>query len=476
MQWWHFFTQTAVATVILALLSFNGSEAAAGDEEENSQEFAALCRLTKLIQKGLDEAPLPSVDADNKLENDADKLQTLAGSNLTDINQKKEAGKYGLKEDDRPLPQTPQGVAAAKAVNITTEQLKQTKKATNDLKIALSDAVKQANTELRKALYGDETINGGFQDGNSIFKSTNKDKVFGNSHSHNKNCGGENINSATTGSNAGITIANDIFCLCIHGEHGSKKLCTDQGTTITASTDIGSTTATSIATEWDKLMSACPDPQEHPTSSEIRTAINAVLSLIGGNTNNPSTGNAQGRRYVLGYIDNTATGCTGAAKQTCVSYHVHLKHTKKTEIPWVKTATDALSKLDKVQAPIPNEIMLPQLTALNASAWQEYALGFVTNQTPGAHAAAKSTDTDTAQQTDIAEKSCNEAKTHAACKNKTGCTYDATNKKCTLSEEGKQPAENTAAGNQAGTDGKNTAGSNSFVINKAPLLLAVSLF
>nr|AGH60156.1 variant surface glycoprotein 1218 [Trypanosoma brucei] len=444
MQWWHFFTQTAVATVILALLSFNGSEAAAGDEEENSQEFAALCRLTKLIQKGLDEAPLPSVDADNKLENDADKLQTLAGSNLTDINQKKEAGKYGLKEDDRPLPQTPQGVAAAKAVNITTEQLKQTKKATNDLKIALSDAVKQANAELRKALYGDEAITGGFKSGTEIFKPTNKDKVFGGGANHNKNCGGEDITSHSAASNAGVTIANDIFCLCIHGEDGGKKLCTDQATTLDKGTDIDRTAVSSIATEWDKLMNAYPDPQDHPTSGEIRTAINAVISLIGGNTNNPTTANAQGRRYVLGYIAQTSTGCDGTAKQTCVSYHVHLKHTKKTEIPWVKTATDALSKLDKVQAPIPNEIMLPQLTALNASAWQEYALGFVTNQTPGAHAAAKSTDTDTAQQTDIAEKSCNEAKTHAACKNKTGCTYVEGNKKgkkCTLSEEGKIAAE-----------------------------------
>ncbi|CBH13990.1 unnamed protein product [Trypanosoma brucei gambiense DAL972] len=356
------------------------------------------------------------------------------------MNKKKEDGKYGLKKDDQPLPQTPQGLAAAKAVNITTEQLKQTKKAANDLKIALNAAVKQANAELRKALYGDETITGGFQDGNSIFKSINKEKVFGSGANHNKNCGGGNINSDSTASNAGITIANDIFCLCIHGEGGGKKLCEDQGTTITKGTDISATDVNNIATEWDKLMKACPDPQNHPASGEIRTAINAVISLIGGNTNNPTTNTAQGRRYVLGYIDSTTTGCDGAAKQTCVSYHVHLKHTKKTEIPRVKTATEALSKLDKVQAPIPNEIMLPQLTALNASAWQEYVLGFTTTQAAGAHAPGTGTSSDSAKQTDIAEKSCNEAKTQAACKNKTGCTYVEGNKegkKCTLSEDEK---------------------------------------
>nr|APD73579.1 variant surface glycoprotein 1125.1359 [Trypanosoma brucei] len=390
MQWWNFFTQTVVSRVIIALLSVTGENVTAGDEELKAQESAALYRLTKLIQKGLDETPLPSVDGDNKLENDADKLQPLAGRNLTALNQKK-AGQFGLEPSDQPLPQTPQGLAAAKAVNITTEQLKQTKKATNDLKTALTAAVQQANAELRKAIYGDETIHCCFQTGAAIFKSTNKDKVFGNSHSHNKNCGGENINSATTGSNAGITIANDIFCLCIHGEHGSKKLCADQGTTITASTDIGSTTATSIATEWDKLMEACPNPGHHPTALDIKAAITAVIGLIGGNTSNPSENTTTGRRYVLGYIDSTTTGCTGAAKQTCVSYHTHLKHTNKTEIPWVKTATDALSKLDKAQAPIPKEIMLPQLITFNASGWQEYAIEFVTNQTPGAHVNVKNT-------------------------------------------------------------------------------------
>nr|AGH61117.1 variant surface glycoprotein 559 [Trypanosoma brucei] len=86
------------------------------------------------------------------------------------------------------------------------------------------------------------------------------------------------------------------------------------------------------------------------------------------------------------------------------------------------------------------------------------------------------------QDSKSAEAACNRAgNSKADCTKlaKEGCVYKEDgeeNKKCTLSEEGKQSAQK-AAENQTGTDGKtNTTGSNSFVIKKAPLLLAVLLF
>nr|AGH60613.1 variant surface glycoprotein 1700 [Trypanosoma brucei] len=77
------------------------------------------------------------------------------------------------------------------------------------------------------------------------------------------------------------------------------------------------------------------------------------------------------------------------------------------------------------------------------------------------------------------EQICNSKEDADTCQNDKNCTYDDTKadgKKCTLNEEGKQAAEKEAA-HQTGTDGKptNSTGSNSFVVNKAPLLLAFLL-
>nr|AGQ50058.1 variant surface glycoprotein [Trypanosoma brucei] len=77
---------------------------------------------------------------------------------------------------------------------------------------------------------------------------------------------------------------------------------------------------------------------------------------------------------------------------------------------------------------------------------------------------------------DEAEENCNAKDKESDCKKP--CKWDGEakepNKKCKLDKDAAKEAAEKAK--QAGTDGKNTAGSNSFVINKAPLLLAVSLF
>nr|APD72609.1 variant surface glycoprotein 1125.65 [Trypanosoma brucei] len=80
------------------------------------------------------------------------------------------------------------------------------------------------------------------------------------------------------------------------------------------------------------------------------------------------------------------------------------------------------------------------------------------------------------------EETCNKiTQTDAAACNATkGCHFVESNdkgKKCTLTKEAAAKAAKESANQEAGEDGKtNTTGSNSFVINKAPLLVAVLLF
>ncbi|EAN78994.1 variant surface glycoprotein (VSG), putative [Trypanosoma brucei brucei TREU927] len=92
-------------------------------------------------------------------------------------------------------------------------------------------------------------------------------------------------------------------------------------------------------------------------------------------------------------------------------------------------------------------------------------------------------DTESKGKNKTPEQLCNEIKDAKTCNADKKCKYDETKKeepKCTLSEEGKQKAAEKANQETEGKDEKpgttNTTASNSFVINKAPLLLAFLLF
>nr|AGQ49972.1 variant surface glycoprotein [Trypanosoma brucei] len=87
----------------------------------------------------------------------------------------------------------------------------------------------------------------------------------------------------------------------------------------------------------------------------------------------------------------------------------------------------------------------------------------------------------TEKQQDVksAEQTCNDLKEKSDCDTNNRCTYDKTKedgKKCTLSDEEKEAAQKEGGEKDSKTGNTNTTGSNSFIINKAPLLLAFLLF
>nr|AGH61169.1 variant surface glycoprotein 611 [Trypanosoma brucei] len=79
-------------------------------------------------------------------------------------------------------------------------------------------------------------------------------------------------------------------------------------------------------------------------------------------------------------------------------------------------------------------------------------------------------------ETKTTEQICNEKKDAETCRKDKNCQYDDKKKeepKCVLSDKGKEAEAEKEASKETGKDEKtNTTGSNSFVIHKAPLLLA----
>nr|APD73967.1 variant surface glycoprotein 1125.2085 [Trypanosoma brucei] len=261
-----------------------------------------------------------------------------------------------------------------------------------------------------------------------------------------------------------------------------KACCDNCDETQTADKDSGSNNV-NFRAKWNKLVEACNKliKPEDLTISAVQRAANAVASALGQKT-------ATQTNYdnVLGTIaGDGSTGCKGnkaSQEGKCVVYKSGLTTEGTDAVQWLRhLQAAAQAEESRNNALRQLETKANRLASLTKTlerlflALRNSATTSETAHTP-APAAAKSTKANKEE----AEKECNKIGKEADCKANPKCTRNTEEKdetkKCTLSEEGKQAAENTAAGNQAGTDGKNTTGSNSFVINKAPLLLAVLLF
>nr|AGQ50252.1 variant surface glycoprotein [Trypanosoma brucei] len=338
------------------------------------------------------------------------------------------------------------------AYDILRQPLTATKPTTTD-----SDLHKQ----LMQAVYGQEAAPTGDLDSKATTGAA--------SQGYNAACGGGSPG------NKAATVAHIVACVCgTDSSVSNEEPCQHDGG-LNAGWQASNTPQKA---KWEVIRASCPKVESESTSvTDLEHAIRQLTTAI--TSVSPHA-----------YIGNFKTSCDGAsANAACIKLNGAVTGGKAD-----LAKIEPLQKLQNVAQELRNRI------AYNNE--QQKRIDAVKHLVDLAKAAVKqakyltappnnSANTDkpshskegaggTADQR--SEKLCNAAKDdQGECdklKDK-GCIFKEDGKdgkKCTLSEEGKQPAENTAAGNQAGTDGKNTAGSNSFVINKAPLLLAVLLF
>nr|AGH60571.1 variant surface glycoprotein 1651 [Trypanosoma brucei] len=307
----------------LAFLATLAAFAADGDNSENAADFAVLCRLMRLAERGYDESKPVDIKLSTEYENSIKKATALADFNETNINFHKQQKSFGLKETDKPLPQSPTGKAIAIKINRTAAVAAALANAVEGAAKKTREAKKRANANLEKALYGEGDAIKMDDGGTALLAEANKARLFGADATVNKNCGGGSSASQGANSNAGKTIINDIFCLCIQGEGAGKKLCEHQGTTMSKNDNLFADQITTAKNSWGKLLEACRKHDDEITSTELSAALTAFKARLGANEKAPGDGTAAGKQNILGYIENTGTGCTGQTKQTCVNYAYH---------------------------------------------------------------------------------------------------------------------------------------------------------
>nr|AGH61136.1 variant surface glycoprotein 578 [Trypanosoma brucei] len=287
-------------------------------------------------------------------------------------------------------------------------------------------------------------------------------------------CGGTSGNAET-----GSSIAADIICLCTASDGNMNNHC-QQGTNVAQV----NTPNTHAANAWSALSQACAKTtlKGKQTPEEIHRKLATFFGALG---QDGATLTGQAGNFVLGKTHNN--GCIGSSNDAaCVNYATQLKE-GGTGIPWANRLEAAATKLKAYDvAKATATFLFANLETLKAQAWQAYDDALTSSQ-QGEHFLIPTIDRNrtavgpqSPDKVASAEKECNKKDKDTECK--PPCTWDGEakppQKKCTLSEDAKQKEAEKANQETGGKDVKttNTTGSDSFVINKAPLLLAFLLF
>nr|APD73266.1 variant surface glycoprotein 1125.512 [Trypanosoma brucei] len=259
--------------------------------------------------------------------------------------------------------------------------------------------------------------------------------------------------------NVGKAIISDMICLCTNNAGADSKECTS--TTQAQVDDAASNTVDKAVT---RLLTACGKPAHQPplTAALITARIEKFRSKLGAQ---PGSQTGDEVRYILGKYK--ASGCDGASDQNCINYKVQL-HGGGAAIPWERELQAAAQDLENaVMANAALQGYEAQMKGLQLAARAAYEAGKIQapDQPPTAVTqpeAPKVVETDATCEKKGKEDNC-----------KDGCKLEGAgdNKKCVKdpdytpkqAEGGEKYSKNRTA---------NTTGSNSFVINKAPLLLA----
>nr|APD72599.1 variant surface glycoprotein 1125.50 [Trypanosoma brucei] len=462
-------TTVAVASVVILCLTSREPTVDAADGD-NAPDFIALCGLYNLkdteeptewkeafdseetLLNSIFNANL-STATESWLKNRDNTLEGKEGTSerkealqawLKDVEERQNQKPDPNKQDTyKPVPDTPYKMIANVALNNIHKRATDIAKSYKEAKETVKAAHGTAMTYIKDAIYG---------------KGQKDYDGAGMANPKTNNCGGGNTGNAKVG----LSIINDLICLCAPAGAPSTKVCGKE-----AFGPVESDPVSTAATVGKKIAAACPKGPKGQvlSASLIRSKLAAFYARIGAN---PGTETNAAVRYILGKAPNG--GCAGSSDKECVNYK-HQLADDGTGITWAnqleaaaqttEAAWVAYAKVNSVGE------QLKTLKQQAESARQAAKTGI---QLPTiATAVTAKPSEQTTKEEDCKKKGENECK--PPCK---VVDEERGGKKCKLSEEAKQAVDKE---NQQGPDSKtNTTGSNSFVIKTSPLLLAVLLF
>nr|AGH60085.1 variant surface glycoprotein 1146 [Trypanosoma brucei] len=377
--------QTAYAFKTFALvtiLTARPCSAVKGTDGENTTKFNDICKLMREALAGFDTPaaylPATATEAFNSIS----VAHRLAYDNPTQMEEEiKQAVPEESKRPQR-LPQSVYGIAAKKAINATSAVFNKIKERAEQSLRQAKENVEAASKLLGAAVTGKEAFPASFDDGGNFLPTTSDVELFRNVPSKAKNCGGTGDGSGN-GDNVGISLINDLLCLCAISQGGSQKLCANVQAAADESGITYSNPKSELKTAFTNIMAICPERKAKTTTAELLRLLETFDSLIGAKHNMAGTIGAAGQ-YILGYADSHAAGCTGGTSATCVNYMHQLKPKTGTGIPWKNKILNAIKKAEEEAT---GAIKVAQaetaLEHINTTIWQTYDSAFVVPLTAG---------------------------------------------------------------------------------------------
>nr|APD73542.1 variant surface glycoprotein 1125.1316 [Trypanosoma brucei] len=374
----HAFQAFALVTILAA----RTGTAAKGKDGENTAKFNAICKLMRAALAGFDtpgaDLPATATAAFNSIS----VAHRLAYDKMT---QMEEEIKQAVPEESkrpRRLPQSAHGIAAKKSINATYAVSKKIKdKAVQSLRQE-KENVEAANKLLGAAVTGKEAFPASFNDGGNFLPETADTTLFGSTASKTKNCGGSGSGGGQ-GDNVGVSLVNDILCLCAISQGGSQKLCANVQAAAEESGISYNDPRSELQTAFANIMAICPERKAKTTTAELPRLLETFDSLLGAKHNIATTIVPAGQ-YILGYADIHTTGCTVGTSATCVNYMHQLKPKTGTGIPWKNKILNAIKKAEEEATGV---IKVAEAEAaldhINTTIWKTYDSAFVVPLTAG---------------------------------------------------------------------------------------------
>nr|AGQ50253.1 variant surface glycoprotein [Trypanosoma brucei] len=266
--------------------------------------------------------------------------------------------------------------------------------------------------------------------------------------------------SEACGVNGGKSIAGDLLCVCCQAS-GTSQACDNTPINCNWATN---TMDSHIAT----LKTKCP--AKKPTKLTLGTLMQLTAHLKAGIRKGEKS------TAIKFYLGGDLAKCDGATDQTCVDYSARYAagatESGVDSIPWIAKLNDAIETMEEMEKDAQKaREEAKEVRMLIAAAKRAYRTAIEPSMKQSNEPAKSSEGQTKMQQPSETEDSCNK-KGQNECNSPCKWNPEAEGKKCKLDkEEVKKIADEVAK------DAKtNTTGSNSFVISKAPLLLAFLLF
>nr|APD73867.1 variant surface glycoprotein 1125.1721 [Trypanosoma brucei] len=424
---------TAAVTILVFILQPK-AEATAGEELENAPAFSALCNVIRQCQKGFTAPAVELTTGAEAAYNGILAAEHLASTNNSYVLEKIAAEANGLTKDLKPFPLTSFGITARKLINETAEKAKETRNALDAAaKAAQADAT-AANKLLAAAITGNGELRDDEDDGSGYFTAATATTMFGTGANQNENCGG----TGTIGKNLGITVINDLFCICVRGQTGGKKVCHADATDKASASHNFDNSAAHNKAAYAALMAKCPKRVSPVTPASLEAAIagyNSQIETLVHTIN--ANGAAAG--FIVGYAHTGATGCSGSNSQVCINYKKLLDKKEAAAIPWQVKIGQAIEKRPSSAVVQEIKAWTQTLAHMNLTVWQIYFSALSQAATQGDHS-PKFLDKKKFEE-------CKEHKPKKKCEEK-GCKWEGTSDTegvCEAKLE-QQPNKETAEG------------------------------